>query len=880
MSQSDSNLLRVECFNCSKIMSASNAMRGKYGSCPRCGSRIKIPEAKPEPTPLVPRAALAAPSELEIAEPEAAEPDAAKLAAAIKGPPASLPIATRNAKRRIADICSGVQTLESRAVAAIWLLRFTLLVTAIHCFIFWMMYEQGQRVRTLKFVQLGVFSTQLIFTLVTAVFFLRWKYQASANLQLACEEPLEYSPGWCCGVYFIPIWNFFKPYNAMQEIQSRSKAGVGVVTFVWWGLWIVSIVMLNAILKNGGNGKFDRICFISILAICVSMIAGFFVLKVIKAVTKKQNQYRLAIQSDVAATTLLSIDQWEDSEPVQGSLLDNPLLGTSGVILAVVGLFSWGALQQGIANAGLFAESAQSGTMQAILTGLDDELMSQQSTIYLADRANYDPSQKDAVQDKVMEVLADKPLRLHNQMDLFSIWFDSDDTKRVSALLKLEKNQQHAEGGTLVSAMANMPDSVPALISEMGKHPPSSNVFNALRQELSFKSVDSTAIARQLSTELRETVDPQRFESLALTLKHMSGSAANEPELKKLIASSMAAAGRNLTPDQIEKMDRNIPDAILKFAQLPESADLLEKLAATSEGGRDVASFLSRDKSEEASKLAVKLVKENKIEPRMLSDDLLNSESACELLWEGKLAGKKEFLRKSIPFGDQSMKAFSNAAVAMIKTDPDTAIDALSEVRFKRGELDADALTDEFKEKVDAALSSRIKKVLGQLAKSSKYNPQRNRKRRRTPKSLQLAERFGGKKSALVIAEIGRSSPAALMEFNQILPVLVEINEPKTYDVIVDAWRKYGQNEKQLLSGNNVDDVEPVFLNLLQAEMKKPRYSTAEMKTLIRWMRFFGTSASIPTLEKLTESEFKSVNKDSKTAIIDIQQRDKKKSKR
>ena len=866
MGQSDSNLLRVECFNCGKVMSASNAMRGKYGSCPRCGSRIRIPELEPQPTPLVRKVVPA-------------ESKPAKSEPALERPPARPTIATRNAKRRIADICSGVQILESRAVVAIWLLRTTMLVTAIHCFIFWMLYEQGQRGSTLGRVQVGVFFVQLGMTMVTAVFFLRWKYQASANLQVACKEPLEFSPGWSCGLYFIPIWNFFKPCSAMSEIQFRSKAGVGVVTFVWWGLWITSIAILNVILKNVDNPRYDRFCLISIQAICASIISGFFLLRVIKAVTQKQRQYRLAIQSDVAPTSLLSIEQWEDSEPAKGSWLDNPLVGTLGVILAVACLFSWGALQQGLAAGAETANSGDTG-IEEILTGLDQDPFSQQSINYLTVAANYDPSQKDAVQDKVMKVLADNPLRLHNQMEIFPIWFDSDDTKRISALLKLEKFQQHAEATTLATVMANMPDSVPAMISEIGKHFPSDNVCLGLKQELTFQNIDSITISRQLATELRTTVDPQKFEKLALNLGAMSWDTLRVPELKKLIATSMAAGGRNLKPDQIEKMDKNITDAILKFALLPESADLLEKLATTSEGSRDVASFLSRDKSEEASKLAIKLVKEDKINSRILSGDLLKSVAGYELLWEGKLARKKGFLNKSIPLSDASMKAFSNVAAAMIETDPRNAIDALSKVLFKRGEFDANLLSDEFKQKVDAALASRIKKELGPLAKTSKFNPRKNRKRRKTPISLRVAARFGGKKTALAIAEIGRSNPAGLMEFNQILPVLVQINEPQTHDVIVDAWRKYGQNEQQLLNGTIVYDLEPVFLGLLRAEMKRAQYRTSEMNALIRWIRFFGTSASVPTLEKLTESEFESFNKDSQTAINTIQRRNKKKTRR
>ena len=54
MSKSDPGMLRIECFNCSKIMRASEDLRGQIGHCPRCGNRIHIPEADPQPPSVTP----------------------------------------------------------------------------------------------------------------------------------------------------------------------------------------------------------------------------------------------------------------------------------------------------------------------------------------------------------------------------------------------------------------------------------------------------------------------------------------------------------------------------------------------------------------------------------------------------------------------------------------------------------------------------------------------------------------------------------------------------------------------------------------------------------------------------------------------------------
>lgn len=217
-------------------------------------------------------------------------PDAANESPAAKG--------TADSNKQIDpdNVSSGIQVLESRAVPAVWLLRITLLALASNGFISWRLYQTGRPTGPLETAQEITSVVQLILFIVATVFFLRWKYQACSNLHSECESRLKFSPSGCCLYYLFPVFNLFYPMRAMLEIQSRSKADVGYMVYVWWVLWILSCLIAQKIFRTN-NVQFEPLCIASIVCFSMAIVAGFFLIKIIKAVTEKQRRYRLAIEN-------------------------------------------------------------------------------------------------------------------------------------------------------------------------------------------------------------------------------------------------------------------------------------------------------------------------------------------------------------------------------------------------------------------------------------------------------------------------------------------------------------------------------------------------------------------------------------------------------
>ncbi|MCR9198347.1 MAG: DUF4328 domain-containing protein [Planctomycetaceae bacterium] len=181
-----------------------------------------------------------------------------------------------------------------------WSLRIILLVLASRIFIFWRLYQNrrpSDLVRTSESVTLVL---GLVMLVVTGIFHLRWKYRANANLSLVCKRPLKYSPLGSCVYYFVPLLNFFFPMRALHEIQSRSKANVGYMVYVWWTLVIGSTLLERAFyLQPGSSVLVGRDWIVLMVIASLRMMAGFFLIKVIKSVTEKQRRYRLAIEDSL-----------------------------------------------------------------------------------------------------------------------------------------------------------------------------------------------------------------------------------------------------------------------------------------------------------------------------------------------------------------------------------------------------------------------------------------------------------------------------------------------------------------------------------------------------------------------------------------------------
>ncbi len=126
----------------------------------------------------------------------------------------------------------------------------------------------------------------IVFLLViigAAITFIMWFRRGYYNLHKIVPN-LSHSEGWAAGAWFVPILNWFRPYNIMKEmvyetedvlakadlIERKNRARqVGI----WWALWISYSVISNIISRiEMRNDDIDMLIFTSGANVVVSAL--------------------------------------------------------------------------------------------------------------------------------------------------------------------------------------------------------------------------------------------------------------------------------------------------------------------------------------------------------------------------------------------------------------------------------------------------------------------------------------------------------------------------------------------------------------------------------------------------------------------------------
>lgn len=426
----------------------------------------------------------------------------------------------------------------------------------------------------------------------------------------------------------------------------------------------------------------------------------------------------------------------------------------------------------------------------------------------------------------------------------------------------------------------NSPTAVPDLITEMlEKEEISSDFF---REQLNLQGCSDGELLRKLSARLQKTRDSNQFARIITVLNSMPYDSRDLPEMKSHVPAGMAAAGRHVNVAQLRTMPQAVQEFVFKYAQLPQGAGLFEKLAAMDHQWNSRVLFKFCDfESEDAAQLALKIVKQNNTNTELLLH-FRNSEAVCNYLWNGKLTGQNGFEDLSIGTGEASLKAFSQVVASMIDENPESLIGpVMSMYEDSSSFITRVSLPEASIQKIDTTISAQVEKYLSDIVESESVEAARIREMRSEPGPfafLYLAELLGGRKTALEIMRMVDENPAIPKKFKPIGDALLSINEPESYDTLVEIWtlHSYTDNKHIKALGENVGQaIESNFLDKLAIELAKEKKNTRRMAAMVRAIEIIGTEKSIPTLRKMENIRSGRLNSKARDAIYEIQKREK-----
>lgn len=147
---------------------------------------------------------------------------------------------------------------------------------------------------------------QVGFRMVAWIAFLAWFYGASRNLRaLGNESLVEYGPGWAIGGFFVPLLNFFRPYQVMAEVWECSDPrpielqtpNKGLVR-AWWAFFLLStyigsLTSTTQKIRSNSIPELIATTWDQMMADLVLVPYFVVVISLVERLTQRQEQSRL-----------------------------------------------------------------------------------------------------------------------------------------------------------------------------------------------------------------------------------------------------------------------------------------------------------------------------------------------------------------------------------------------------------------------------------------------------------------------------------------------------------------------------------------------------------------------------------------------------------
>jgi hypothetical protein len=141
-------------------------------------------------------------------------------------------------------------------------------------------------------------------SLAATVLFCMFMPRANRNAR-AFGSPMNFTPGWAAGWFFVPIANLYKPYQAMKEIWQGSDsdpntpavapAAPGLLKW-WWGMYLAEnvaggIVEMNKLAPD--TSGFITLLSVELVCSAMSIAAAVLAAQVVRAVAARQEARHL-----------------------------------------------------------------------------------------------------------------------------------------------------------------------------------------------------------------------------------------------------------------------------------------------------------------------------------------------------------------------------------------------------------------------------------------------------------------------------------------------------------------------------------------------------------------------------------------------------------
>lgn len=150
----------------------------------------------------------------------------------------------------------------------------------------------------------NVFGIFVLSNIILAIIFLTsfcmWTYRAAGNAQTKNTKMITTTPGWAVLWYFVPFFNLWKPYLAMQDIwqlsestNARSQVQTLQPFYAWWFSSALATVVAawstaSVEWRLEGTAAYVKVLQLGLIAAPFFFISTLLTVWLVKQVTQMQ----------------------------------------------------------------------------------------------------------------------------------------------------------------------------------------------------------------------------------------------------------------------------------------------------------------------------------------------------------------------------------------------------------------------------------------------------------------------------------------------------------------------------------------------------------------------------------------------------------------
>jgi|GEM_PF-3115894 len=136
----------------------------------------------------------------------------------------------------------------------------------------------------------------------SAICFLVWMHQMYSNLEPLRAKVRRFTPGWAVISWFIPVYNLYKPWQAMIDIWrgsdpnglESSRRNWAAIVSLWWILWLAkitySLVVFNESLNPDSLDRMRSACYNQIALSAISASAAAITIYMVWRIGSNQHR--------------------------------------------------------------------------------------------------------------------------------------------------------------------------------------------------------------------------------------------------------------------------------------------------------------------------------------------------------------------------------------------------------------------------------------------------------------------------------------------------------------------------------------------------------------------------------------------------------------